>query len=68
MVNDVWPSIFDVSPTSYKCYTNDLCLLGLYTFFDILEVPVEKEIVAASHMPVYPNLCCLFYIVIVITF
>ena len=23
-----WPSVFDVGPTLYECYTNVLCLLG----------------------------------------
>ena len=24
------PNVFDVGPTLYKCYTNALCMLGIY--------------------------------------
>ena len=33
------PNVFDVSPTLYKCYTNDLCLLG---FLSVTHVSVTS--------------------------
>ena len=31
MVKLTQPNVFDVGPTLYKCYRNDLCLVGMCT-------------------------------------
>ena len=55
------PNVFDVGPTSHKCYTNVLCLSGI-PLLVLAHVecccPSAAHVFHASHITLLPCSCC----------